>query len=214
MLSVHSGTFRAGLELSLPLVDSPKPPCHLEGDRGLALQRRPTIPFSDAAQGVCRWCGVAILHDSGSRKGQPNRRRRWHPTCVEEYNRSDPREARRWVRKRDRGFCASCGLDTYALRRRMRGRGSHRKLRALGFLPRRSLWELDHILPLVEGGGHELSNLQTLCVPCHRQKTRREAALRRARQCVEAESPPGCGALEPDGVSTARPMRTSASLTS
>ena len=190
------------------------PPAMLRGDQGLALNRRPSIPFSDAAQGTCRWCGAVIVHESGARRGEPNRRRRWHPACVEEYNRSDPREARRWVRKRDRGFCASCGLDTYALRRRVRGRGSHRKLRELGFQPRRSLWELDHILPLVEGGGHEPSNLQTLCVPCHREKTRKEAAQRRARQSAESEAVPGDGRGDSAGACTARPSRTSASLTS
>lgn len=180
----------------------------------MALERRPSIPFSDAPQGTCRWCGAATLHESGPRKGERNRRRRWHPACVEEYNRSDPREARRLVRKRDRGFCVACGLDTYALRRRIRGRGSHRKLRELGFLPRRSLWELDHVLPLVEGGGHELSNLQTLCVPCHRHKTRREAALRRVRQCGESGAVSEGRRLEAVDACTSLPSPTSASLTS
>jgi 5-methylcytosine-specific restriction enzyme A len=42
-------------------------------------------------------------------------------------------------------------------------------------LPRytgRSLWEADHILPVVEGGGEcDLSNLRTLCLRCHRMAT-------------------------------------------
>ena len=83
------------------------------------------------------------------------------------------------MRKRDRGRCAHCGLDTYALRRKHRGRGATRALRELGFKPRKSLWELDHVVPLIDGGGHELSNLQTLCTPCHKRKTAREAAARR-----------------------------------
>ena len=45
-----------------------------------------------------------------------------------------------------------------------------------GFVRRRSLWELDHVVPLIDGGGHEPSNLQTLCVPCHREKSARELA--------------------------------------
>ena len=180
----------------------------------MALDRRPSIPFSDAERGTCRWCGQRILHESGPRKGETNRRRRWHPACVDEYNQSDPREARRRVRKRDRGFCAACGLDTYALRRRLRGRGSHRKLRALGYQPRRSLWELDHIVPLVDGGGHELGNLQTLCVPCHREKTLGEAAQRRARQSGESGSEDLDASHESAGARTTRPSNTSASLTS
>lgn len=31
--------------------------------------------------------------------------------------------------------------------------------------------ECDHIKPLVAGGSDELSNLQTLCPPCHQAKT-------------------------------------------
>ncbi len=100
---------------------------------------------------------------------------------------SDPREARRRVRKRDRGVCAACGVDTYAIRRRHRGRGSTRKLRELGFKPRKSLWELDHVVPLIDGGGHELGNLQTLCTPCHKAKTTREAAARRSARLEHEE---------------------------
>ncbi|MGI4756452.1 MAG: HNH endonuclease signature motif containing protein [Janthinobacterium lividum] len=41
---------------------------------------------------------------------------------------------------------------------------------------RRSLWDADHIRPVVEGGGQcNLGNLRTLCVACHRKAT---AALR------------------------------------
>ena len=36
----------------------------------------------------------------------------------------------------------------------------------------RSGWEADHILEVVNGGTHHLDNLQTLCVPCHKQKTK------------------------------------------
>ena len=34
--------------------------------------------------------------------------------------------------------------------------------------------DCDHIVPWHKGGAHTLSNLQTLCFACHRQKTRRE----------------------------------------
>jgi len=154
----------------------------------MSAHRRPPIPFSEADRGRCRWCGEPILHLSGPRKGEVNRRRRWHPKCVRAYNASDPRLARRRVRKRDRTVCAECQLDTNALRRELRGRGMTRRLRERGFVPRRSLWELDHIVPLIDGGGHELDNLQTLCTPCHRKKTAEEARSRAARQ--RGEDPP------------------------
>lgn len=150
----------------------------------MAEHRRPAIPFTDAPRGSCRWCGKVILHDSGEKKGEPNLRRRWHPTCVDTYNATDPRELRRRARRRDRGVCAVCRLDTYALKRRLKGPGMRARLRERGFVPGRSLWELDHIVPLIEGGGHELANLQTLCVPCHRAKSAQET---RARACARAD---------------------------
>jgi 5-methylcytosine-specific restriction endonuclease McrA len=54
-------------------------------------------------------------------------------------------------------------------------------MRKNGFVPRRSLWELDHKIPLIDGGTHDLSNLQTLCVPCHREKSAREHSERAVR---------------------------------
>jgi 5-methylcytosine-specific restriction endonuclease McrA len=178
----------------------------------VTAHRRPAIPFSDAPRGTCRWCGEAILYASGPHAGEPNRRRRWHPQCVDEYNASDPREARRLVRKRDRTVCAKCGTDTNALRRRLRDqvaraaakraagdgrqrsaatkkrastRGLTKALREQGFKPRQSLWELDHIVPLIDGGDHGLANLQTLCTPCHKEKTVREARERAERRSEE-----------------------------
>ncbi|MBW2274640.1 MAG: HNH endonuclease [Deltaproteobacteria bacterium] len=72
------------------------------------------------------------------------------------------------------------------------GRGATRELRRLGFKPRKSLWELDHIVPLIDGGSHDLENLQTLCTPCHVKKTSEEARLRsaRAKELAALESPP------------------------
>jgi 5-methylcytosine-specific restriction endonuclease McrA len=154
---------------------------------GVTAHRRPTIAFRDAPRGTCRWCGEAIRYAAGPKRGEPDRRRRWHPACARAYLESDPREARRRVRRRDRGVCAACGTDTLALRRRIRGPGSTRKLRELGYRPRKSLWELDHVVPLIEGGGHELSNLQTLCTPCHKRKTAQEATARRAARTEREE---------------------------
>jgi 5-methylcytosine-specific restriction endonuclease McrA len=143
--------------------------------------RRPAIPFTDAPRGTCRWCGEPILHESGAKRGSLNRRRRWHPTCVAAYNATDPRELRRRVRRRDRGVCALCRLNTYELRRSFKGRGMWARMREKGFVPRRSLWELDHKVPLIDGGTHSLSNLQTLCVPCHHDKSAREHSERAAQ---------------------------------
>jgi 5-methylcytosine-specific restriction endonuclease McrA len=117
-------------------------------------------------------------------------RRRWHPACADDYNASDPRELRRLVRKRDLGVCRACGFDTKKFAREIRGRGRTKRLRERGFQPRRSLWELDHIVPLIEGGNHDPSNLQTLCVPCHRKKSGGESRDRaRSRAGEESQEP-------------------------
>ena len=150
----------------------------------MTAHRRPEIRFSEAPRGTCRWCGEAILMESGDRLGAANLRRRWHSECVDIYNASDPREARRRIRRRDRGICAECGLNTYTLRREFRelGRGRTREIRKRGFKPRKSLWELDHRVPLIDGGSHGDENLQTLCTPCHTRKTAREARERAIRK--------------------------------
>ena len=41
--------------------------------------------------------------------------------------------------------------------------------------------EVDHILPRAEGGGDELSNLQSLCYSCHKTKTKRDTKRGRQR---------------------------------
>lgn len=38
--------------------------------------------------------------------------------------------------------------------------------------------DVDHIVPLEQGGTNEQSNLELLCEPCHKAKTAREAAQR------------------------------------
>ncbi len=37
---------------------------------------------------------------------------------------------------------------------------------------------VDHVVPLADGGADDASNLQSLCVPCHAKKTKREAQAR------------------------------------
>lgn len=47
-------------------------------------------------------------------------------------------------------------------------------------------YEVDHILPLADGGTNALENLQVICAnPCHREKTAREAGERAKRRRAE-----------------------------
>lgn len=43
----------------------------------------------------------------------------------------------------------------------------------LRFNRHQDLWQADHILERKRGGTNDLANLQTLCVPCHKDKTAR-----------------------------------------
>ena len=90
------------------------------------------------------------------------------------YIRSRPDYARLRVFERDKGVCAKCGRDVFA--------GTGRKPRSRGT---GDLWQADHILPVIEGGGEcTLDNLRTLCTGCHREET---AAL--AKRRAEARNP-------------------------
>jgi len=113
----------------------------------------------------------------------------------------------RMIFRRDHGVCAGCGLDTEALRVRLDGimerrrrkggedlyararrlrESIYRVLKARGFNSLgSSLWEADHIIPVVEGGPTTFENLRTLCVPCHKAETaglKARLALKRLRQ--------------------------------
>ena len=162
------------------------------------------LPFALVApqrpEGVCRYCEAPT----------PKGRTRW---CSDACNRAvrmltHAATQRRAVEARDHGVCALCGLDTDALERAFReacyaailpetswflmGRSNPKmrpvfeRLDALGFDGERSLWDADHVVPVVEGGGvrpgmtpdEVLANLRTLCVPCHKAETRALAARR------------------------------------
>lgn len=116
---------------------------------------------------LCRWCNLEV----------PARRLTFcSEWCVEEWKlRSDPGHLRERVFQRDRGICAECGIDCLAEWRhvkRLRGRARTKAIAAWGMRGRKTLWDADHIIPVVEGGGEcDLSNMRTLCLKCHRART-------------------------------------------
>ena len=126
---------------------------------------------------LCRWCSLEV----------PAPRRTFcSEWCVHEWKlRTDPGYLRECVFKRDKGICKVCAADTHeGWLRLKRARGERRTLMlekwGLATLNRRTLWDADHIIPVVEGGGEcDLSNIRTLCITCHRQAT---AALRERRR--------------------------------
>lgn len=127
---------------------------------------------SENGQPLCLVCDGVII--------DPRRKTFCSQACSDNhYIRTRPDFARLKVFERDHGICALCGIDTMANRigpKHSRGTGH--------------LWQADHIIPVVEGGGEcTLDNLRTLCTSCHKSET---AALagRRAKQksCQESAS--------------------------
>jgi len=54
----------------------------------------------------------------------------------------------------------------------MRGAARAKANAEWGFRGRKSLWDADHVIPVIEGGGEcDLSNMRTLCLKCHRKHT-------------------------------------------
>jgi hypothetical protein len=140
----------------------------------------------------CRWC----LHEL------PERRRDFcSAACLHDFRmRRSTAYARQQVFARDGGVCSHCRLDCGRLDRIIAAMrqtdadgvrddtGALWVLEQLGFGTRTrvvSVWNMDHRVAVVEGGGLcGLGNLRTLCLCCHRQQTR---DLHRRQATVRAE---------------------------
>jgi HNH endonuclease len=163
----------------------------LEGD---VASGRP----AGAPRGTCRLCAVPILAADGT----VNRRRRWHQLCSDYYTIVTHSEFALGVFRRLDGRlrCYACGYTRHEGSCRWKGepeqlsggvyRYSHSWLtRGPCVVGEHRGFELDHIVPLRDGGSHGLDNMQPLCVPCHREKTAREATERAYRRRLAVASP-------------------------
>jgi 5-methylcytosine-specific restriction protein A len=150
-----------------------------------------TLPKGPNGRNLCRWCNLEVP------KGRVTFCSAW---CVEEWRlRSDPGYIREKVLERDRGICSRCGVDCLHAERQLKRLRGAARLKALidwGFgagspaVARKTLWDADHIVPVVEGGGEcDLENIRTLCLKCHRVATAelRKRLLNRDR---EGAAPP------------------------
>jgi hypothetical protein len=125
-------------------------------------------------------------------------------------------------------LCAHCGRDLAALQRFLdyyqrawdkyglirTWWPSPRQLRtAIGFGGKARLWERNHIQARAEGGSNAQTNLETLCLPCHRRHTKNlleRLAKAKRRQRKFAPTPPAnlpWPAPGPPGSSPATPGR-------
>jgi 5-methylcytosine-specific restriction endonuclease McrA len=130
---------------------------------------RESLAKGPNGRNLCRWCNLEVP------KGRLTFCSDW---CVEEWRlRTDPGYLREKVLERDRGVCAGCGVDCLAAwnhLKRLRGAARLKAFSEWGInaRSRKSLWDADHIVPVVEGGGEcDLTNLRTLCLKCHRAST-------------------------------------------
>lgn len=146
-------------------------------------------------RGVCRGCG----------KPAGKGRRNWcSDECSENHwVRASGSVMKEQIRKRDKGICALCSLNCLSLLGeyrvfitshgiRLTHMAKHDPLAAawLDFhhIPsgRRDApltwgdwWDADHITAVADGGGAcGLENIRTLCIPCHLEVTRQQAAAR------------------------------------
>jgi hypothetical protein len=134
---------------------------------------------------LCRWCDKPL---TGRRTSFCS------SDCLHEILlRTDAGYVRQIIKKRDKGICALCGLNTLKLRkdllalRKAEGYDSYLKVLKQKKIPtyRRTLWDCDHIEPVILGGGEcGIENFRTLCIWCHRietNKLRKLLAAKRAK---------------------------------
>jgi 5-methylcytosine-specific restriction enzyme A len=136
-----------------------------------------SLPKGENGRGLCRWCSLEVP------KGRLTFCSDW---CVHEWKlRTNPGYLRDQVFKRDRGICAICRVNCQSEILRLKKKPADRREKSWavwGLRPyqRRSLWDADHIVPVVEGGGEcDLNNIRTLCLRCHKTVTA-ELRLRRS----------------------------------
>lgn len=150
-----------------------------------------TVKKNAEGKPLCRFCSGVV---------SPPRRSFCSAECVHEWKvRSHTRYARACVRRRDKSVCVLCKLDCALLRRQLNAlipAERYAKAAELGIPKhlayRKSLWQMDHIIPVIEGGGScGLENLRTLCIPCHKKET---AALRKrlASKDNDGSAPSNC----------------------
>jgi 5-methylcytosine-specific restriction endonuclease McrA len=96
--------------------------------------------------------------------------------------------------ERDGSVCAKCGIPDKTIWRTMGiwsveqwGRDPWECARYTRINPSSNL-EVDHRLPLSEGGDNALDNLWLLCVDCHKAKTSAERSARLKKLFAEARS--------------------------
>jgi len=129
---------------------------------------KPDSYYDVKEKGMCRWCDNVINDDRGIKSTRAS----WHPDCSEEYLMYyNSKHIRKYIKQRDYAECNECGE----------------------YDPR---FQIDHIRPLYEQKYKKVNevdwsywdekNLQTLCRPCHKKKTKED--MKKMRKLNEDNS--------------------------
>jgi len=132
-----------------------------------------SLPTNTDGFRMCRYCDKSII---------PPRRTFCSAECVHQYRlRTSTSYLRQCVWERDVGICGICGIDTKQIAEQILSAQPEDKQQLLttyNIHNKRkiciySLWDADHILPVMYGGGEcDISNIRTLCLSCHKIVTK------------------------------------------
>lgn len=152
------------------------------------VERQRKVKLEDVypkLDGQCRLCRNTLTGKQTSWCSKKCYFEAYHQVML---RRGSSKDARLLVKRRDKEICANCGVDCAKIKRIFEHAGlailkhpwkdrslhpHYMIMRHFGFKPFSHSWEADHIVELRDGGEHLLENLQTLCIPCHKAKTKR-----------------------------------------
>lgn len=127
--------------------------------------------WQEAEQEIERMLGWFTSHWRIHGYQWDDRRRRWLPNQDREI---DWKEVGAWRKKTKKRWSDNPGFNTGDV-----GVGRRRR--------RRSGWDADHIIPVIEGGGLcTVDGYRTACQPCHKRATAELAKRRALRRIQEA----------------------------
>jgi 5-methylcytosine-specific restriction endonuclease McrA len=178
-------------------------------------ERWPVRMTLDGTAYLCRWCAKPL---KGGQNTAYCSRNCEHEILI----RCNLKSMRNAIYDRDKGVCRACGVSIDDLRQAFKWYSDlwHNKdhwtnrwptpsefLKAAGFASAGHLWEMNHIVAVVEGGEPiDPQNLETLCLKCHKKHTaelaKKLARLRKDKiiqeigqgvLCAERVAPTGQG---------------------